>query len=478
MPTIKLGRRELKAITEAAAHGRAATLFQEAAKPDSGVRFEPGKAITFFDEGAPGFGVRVSPGGGASYVLHYRPKPGGRKTPKQLFTIGSVDAMTLEAARQQAGDLKAGIRIAKPGEGADPAKERTAARRAETLHDLVRAYLDDHVAPDRKATTLALYEGYLRNHIAPRRDADDDESPLKAGALGAMKANAVTGKALNDLRLKIGRTHKRTANAVITLVASAYTWGVKNKRLPEGLANPANGVGRFPANKRKRGLTDDQWAALGETLALAESGGLPRAAPKPGPKSKHAPKANLMIDKHAVACIRLLALTGCRLREILNLEWAHVDFDNRRLNLPDSKTGAKEVPLPAQAIAILRDLQPTNYKYVIPSESAGRVDERPRADLHRPWARIVEHAGLGAIGVKGEDGYRPPLRIHDLRHANAGNAVALGIPLVLVGKVLGHKDVRTTQGYANPIEKPISDAANTNAADIAAKMAGKRGGVT
>jgi len=38
---------------------------------------------------------------------------------------------------------------------------------------------------------------------------------------------------------------------------------------------------------------------------------------------------------HAVAAIRLLALTGCRRGEITELPWNEVDFERRLLNLPD-----------------------------------------------------------------------------------------------------------------------------------------------
>ena len=42
----------------------------------------------------------------------------------------------------------------------------------------------------------------------------------------------------------------------------------------------------------------------------------------------------------ALAAIQLLALTGCRRAEILNLKWSEVDFANSCLRLGDTKTGA------------------------------------------------------------------------------------------------------------------------------------------
>ena len=45
----------------------------------------------------------------------------------------------------------------------------------------------------------------------------------------------------------------------------------------------------------------------------------------------------------AVAAIRLLALTGCRRSEVLNLRWRDIGAD--AISLPDTKTGAKIVIL-------------------------------------------------------------------------------------------------------------------------------------
>ncbi len=449
MATVKLTRPGLKALLKNARRSR---------------------PMIYFDEETPGFGVRIFPTGAASFVLEYRPRDGGRDAAKKRIKIGAVGEMTLEAARQAAIDMKAAIRLAKPGEGADPMEERQGARRAATLEELIQAYLDEHVKPKRKASTLELYEGYLRNHIAVRQDGP--ESPLKPGSLGGKKAIAVTHEMLSDFHLAVGEEHPRTANACITLVASAYTWGAPKKKagLTPTSPNPAKGIERFEERGRERLFADDEWERLADTLALAETDGLPRA---PSDK-KNAPKSNLMIDKHAVACVRLLMLTGCRLREILNLQWAHVDLERRTLNLPDSKTGKKIVGLSDAAIEILRGLQPTNYRFVIAGETAGQEDERPRADLHRPWSRIITHAGLGALGVKGEEGYRAPLRIHDIRHAYASNAIANGMELIRVSKLLGHKDLRTTQKYAHLHATTLIADANVNSASIKAKMAGKR----
>ena len=47
----------------------------------------------------------------------------------------------------------------------------------------------------------------------------------------------------------------------------------------------------------------------------------------------------------AIAAIRLIALTGCRRSEILNLKWSEVDFKGSCLRLGDTKTGASIRPV-------------------------------------------------------------------------------------------------------------------------------------
>ena len=96
---------------------------------------------------------------------------------------------------------------------------------------------------------------------------------------------------------------------------------------------------------------------------------------------------------HAAAAVRLLILTGARLREILHLKWEHVDLERGLLLLPDSKTGKKAIVLNAPALDILANL-PRVGAYVIAGQTAGTDDDKPRSDLNRPWRAIVKRAGL------------------------------------------------------------------------------------
>lgn len=74
-----------------------------------------------------------------------------------------------------------------------------------------------------------------------------------------------------------------------------------------------------------------------------------------------------------------------------------MDLARGLLLLPDSKTGRKTIVLSAPALSILAEL-PRVGAFVIAGESAGTKDEKPRADLKRPWADrgLVLHLSHGA----------------------------------------------------------------------------------
>jgi site-specific recombinase XerD len=54
----------------------------------------------------------------------------------------------------------------------------------------------------------------------------------------------------------------------------------------------------------------------------------------------------------------------------------------------------------------------------------------------------------------------PDLRIHDLRHSVASDAIMQGVPLEGVGKMLGHRNYKTTQRYAHIADTALRDAVN------------------
>jgi integrase len=203
------------------------------------------------------------------------------------------------------------------------------------------------------------------------------------------------------------------------------------------VANPARSIEMFPEKPRERLLSTDELGRLGAALDKALRS-----------KTEH---------PSVIACIRLLVLTGARLSEILKLKWENVDLDPGVLRLPDSKTGAKMVPLGAPAMSVLASLSREAKSTFVCS---GDKPEGHFVGIQRPWRRIRAKAEMH------------DLRIHDLRYAFASVAAMAGDSLLLIGKVLGHRQTRTTERCAHLQDEPIRAVADKTSRRIAQAMNG------
>jgi integrase len=96
--------------------------------------------------------------------------------------------------------------------------------------------------------------------------------------------------------------------------------------------------------------------------------------------------------------------------------------------------------------------------YVLPAERG----DGHFVGIQKAWQHIRGAAGLDDV------------RIHDLRHSFASIAVSGGDSLYLVGKVLGHRQSRTTERYAHLMDDPLRAVANRTSERIAAIMEGNR----
>lgn len=194
---------------------------------------------------------------------------------------------------------------------------------------------------------------------------------------------------------------------------------------PRG-SNPCRGTPRFKRKPVDRFLSAREFHRLASSLRAFEE-----------------------IYPIAVQAIRLLIYTGARHGEVIGLRWEWVQPP--RLMLPDSKTGAKIIYLNRQAQAVL-DAMPTKAEtgLVFPSVRG----DKPIA-LSPIWLEIRRHAAL------------PDVRLHDLRHSFASIAIADGISLVVIGKLLGHALAETTERYAHLADEAIADAAKRVSGSLA-----------
>lgn len=388
-------------------------------------QIEPtGREFVIWDADLKGFGVRVRPNGTKSYIVSYR-AGNGRRAPTRKLTIGSIGKLTPDQARTEARKVIAAVAL-----GDDPVVDKRAEQKSLTVAELGRAFLEEHVQPKRKPATAYIYEHAITAHITP--------------CLGHIRVDQLNRTMVANFHLRM-KARPSMANYALAVVASMFSFAQKRGYVTEG-ANPASRIEKYPEQHRQRFLTHEELAQVGDALREAETVGLPWSIDDTKPTSKHMPRLGsrrTVFGPYPVAAIRLLLLTGCRLREILNLRWTYIDFDRGIIFLPDSKTGKKPVVLNAAALDVLASI-PKAGSYVIP----GNDPERPRHDLRKIWAAVCRQCGL--VGV----------RIHDLRHTFASVGAGSGLGLPIVGKLLGHTQPSTTARYAHLDTDPVRRASN------------------
>ncbi len=377
------------------------------------------RRFVLWDDDLAGFGLRVYPSGRKVFVFSYR--VAGRK---RLTVVGPYGALTVQEARKRA--RKARVEVS---DGTDPKEAaRRRRQRGMTLSDLALEHMEELEAK-RKPATASAYQGILDNHLLPR--------------LGHLPLAAITEDDVRRLHRRMKSTPYIANRALFLLgklLAVAERRGLR-------VGNPAREVKRYPERGRTRYLNAKELEALGEALQRLEGEGI-------------------VIDDQlrtiaasAAAAIRLLLFTGARKNEILTLRWEYIDVDRRMAHLPDSKTGAKTLVLPGPAIEILESLpHAEDNPWVI----GGRDEGTHLADLKRPWNWVREASGLAGV------------RLHDLRHTVGSWGASGGTSLLIIGKLLGHRQASTTERYAHLSEDPVADAAESISGAIKAAMDGKK----
>ena len=397
-----------------------------------------------------GLGVRVYPSGARGFVLQYRNAAG--RTRK--LALGRYGVLTVDKAREKATRLLAAIL-----DGRDPSQDKRENRHAKTVGELADLYLREGSVekPNKKLSSWETDRSNIERHIRPllgtrlargltKTDVARFQSDVAAGKTAKDEKTGPRGRA-------IVRGGMGIASRALSVLSAMMTFG-KGRGLVTD--NPTNGVEPFRGRKKERFLTETEVGLLGEALVETER--------------------DASLPWVATAAIKLLLLSGARRGEILGLRWEEVDLDRGCLRLKDSKTGAKVIRLAAAALSLLAAL-PRSSRWVLPAaKGSGHYVGLPKHwDTVRARANAIaveraERDGRSLAGVPNFD----DVRLHDLRHSFASFAVQSGGSLFLVGKVLGHKQSRTTERYAHASDEPLVATAELAAQRIVHALGGPK----
>lgn len=384
-----------------------------------------------------GFGARVFPTGKKTFYVDYYTQTGDRKR----MSIGGFGKLTVEEARKMAR-----ITLGDTLRGDDPLLERQTRRSSITMAELCNNYLRAAQAGliigrsgnPKKTSTIDTDVGRIERHIKPllgKKLVVD----IKRSDIAKFIRDVSAGKTAFE-----GKSDKLRGKVVVaggTGTAARTTGllgGILTYAVSEGIIehNPAQGVKRPADKKRERRLTADEFEALGAILA----------------GSDHMPW-------QAVAGIKLLALTGCRLNEIGKLKWSEVDIDGRSLRLGDTKTGASIRPLGKPAVALLEEIKPDALKgFVLPGV---REPEKPYGSLGAAIERVMKLAELDGVTA------------HTLRHSFASVAADLDYSDSTIGAIIGHSGSTITSRYTHRLDSVLIATADKIATEIERQMKGR-----
>ena len=375
---------------------------------------KPGaKTLILWDATVKGLGLRITPKGVKSYILNYRVNGRERRA-----TIGRAAEISLKSAREQAVEQLVCIRA---GEG-DPLERKRKAREAPTVDDGLRRFFDEF-APAR------LKEGLLRQSTL-------NEYRLQASKylepeLGRLKIAEVKREHVEKMVGPLPRTQRNRVLAFTSRLFNEFErWDWRPQQ-----TNPAYGIERAREEARDRVLAASELAALAEALNQHEG--------------QH---------PASVAAIRVAALTGLRIGEVLGIQWHHIDFETGRITLPETKTGRRVHDLAEPALAILNELPRFNKcEWVFTNNGKAATTYRT---VRKHFAEIAAAAGI-------ED-----VRLHDLRRTVMTQAAASGIGSHVLRDLLGHKTTTMADRYIRAVGNPVKEAREQVGAEMAAMMGG------
>jgi integrase len=387
-----------------------------------------GKDYVVWDDDLPGFGLRVFASSKRSYIIQYRALGRSRR-----YTIGPHGVWTPEKARQEAK-----VQLGRIAQGDNPAEEKLIDRHAITVKELCQMYLGDLHAGlvlgkggrPKASGTVVSDVGRINRHIIPllgnRRLKDlvkaDVNRMMKDIMVGKTRMSAKTKK----LRGKsIVRGGAGTAARTVSLFGGMLTYAGEAGLID---SNPAHGIRKPKYAVRQRRLNEDEYRILGEMLCAAE------------------PSYPITVN-----IIRLIAMTGCRRSEIINLLWNDVDIDHSCLRLTQSKEGFSVRPIGLPVVEFLDVERPyADATFVFP----GSGYDNAFGGFPNHWAAIFKGSPLDGVTA------------HVLRHSFASVANDLGYTEITIAALIGHSKGTMTSKYVHTLDSSLVMAADSIAGYI------------
>ena len=365
------------------------------------------KRVDYFDKDLPGFHVRVTPNGVKTFSVMYR--HAGRL---RRMKIGTHPPLTLADARELAREA-----LRKAAKGEDPAAEKKRKREAETFGELADEFVERYAKVKKKSWRED--ERILRVHFLPTF------RHIKAAEVHRADVRAIVEKMAEETPVQ--------ANRALAVIRKLYNWAIEKDIVENNPCFRISAPG--DEHQRDRILSSEEIKKLWKALNAD--------------------------DTQLAATMKLRLITAQRGGEVASMKWENVDFTSRWWTIPAerSKNGlSHRVWLSNSALQILKDLSRKRDEsdrlklsaFVFPNPRDGSEHMR---ELQKAIQRI-----RAASGIEDFNG-------HDLRRTAASMMASMGVPRLVIQKILNHVETGITSVY----DRHSYDAEKKDALDRWAK---------
>lgn len=353
------------------------------------------KPVRLFDGG--GLYLEIAPSGGKLWRWKYR-----HAGKEKRLALGAYPDVTLAAARERHAEgrrlLAAGV---DPGEQRKAEKRAGEERAANSLEVIAREY-QAKKASERTAGTAHRAQAWMQQHVFP--------------LLGARPVDAVEApELLAVLQRMVKRGTVDSANRVRAELSGVFRYAIATGRAT-----------RDPAGDLRDALpkhTKTHFASMTEATDIA---GLLHAID------------GYTGDPRTLAALKLSPMLFQRPGELRGMEWSELDLDAAEWRIPASRqklpkaqkeslrTPDHVVPLPAQAVAILRELHGLTGR--------GRFVFSGLRTPARPMSENTVNAALRRMGYTSEQ-----MTAHGFRHMASTRLNEMGWNPDAIERQLSHR---------------------------------------
>ena len=410
------------------------------------------KRYSIGDSEVIGLRIYVFTGGQKTFYYSYTAK----NKEKGLEKLGLYGSVNIKQSRNAAKSIAKDVM-----DGRSPIEIRISRSGELTVTELVNQFFNQCLkAPRYKPSTQKKWRVNASSWIFqtsndPVIRAMYAKSKLK---IGNKKLSECTKDYMKTWHAWIGTKTESQANALVEMLSVIFNWSIDQKFQKE---NPAafSKDDLYAKKEDNRILTKTQiTTVLNYVLKYDE---------------RKEARLNMNYYKEhrlsVVSCclIAYSLLTGRRYRsEGGVVKWSQISFPERKLYLDDSKVGQMEYKLGPKVIKLLQAIKAEKFEpdspfqyndernnYVFPSKWFGMINNIGKRNT-RPWLYSVKGMWdtiLKNLGIK-------HIPMYNTRHTYLTHALSKTKNILLVSKLAGHTQVKTTQRYAKILGEDVEDA--------------------